>query len=325
MSIRIGTASWSHPALIDSGRFYPSETMSAEERLRFYATQFPLVEVDASYYAMPAPSMARQWAERTPKGFVMNAKAFRLFTGHQTSPRALPQDIAAALPTALAGKSILYYKDVPPELRDALWSRFIDSLAPLQQADRLGMVHFQFPPWMVRNRAGIAHLEHCVERMPGHIVSVEFRNFSWFDGIHRQETLGLQRSLGVVHTVVDSPQGLENTVPPVWDTTHPSHALVRMHGRNARTWDRQGPSSSGRFNYEYDDAELEGLAQHIASLDTPSMNLHVVMNNNAEDFAQANGMRLFDTLRQLGADVVSPAGLGARVGDRPQALGMQSG
>jgi uncharacterized protein YecE (DUF72 family) len=307
MSIRIGTASWSHPALIDSGRFYPCETMSAEQRLRHYATRFPLVEVDATYYAMTPPAVARQWVERTPEGFVMNVKAFRLLTGHQTSPRSLPQDIAAALPQALAAKTILYYRHVPPELRDALWTRFLDSIAPLREAGRLGMVHFQFPPWIVRNRAGIAHLEHCVERMHGHRMSVEFRNFSWFEGSHLPETLSLQRSLGVVHTIVDSPQGSDNTVPAVWEVTHPTHALVRMHGRNERTWNSRLPSSSGRFNYEYDDAELEGLALQLARLDTPALDLHVVMNNNAEDFAQANGWQLFDALQRVGAGVVSPS------------------
>ena len=109
MSIWIGTASWSHPALIDCGRFYPSADMSAEARLRYYASQFPLVEVDSSFYALPAPAMTRRWAERTPEGFVMNAKAFRLFTGHQTSPEALPVDIREALPTTLRDNSILYY------------------------------------------------------------------------------------------------------------------------------------------------------------------------------------------------------------------------
>ncbi|WOB09218.1 DUF72 domain-containing protein [Piscinibacter gummiphilus] len=307
MSIRIGTASWSHPALIDTGRFYPSAQMSAEERLRFYATQFPLVEVDSSFYAMTPPGMAQQWAERTPPDFVMNVKAFRLFTGHQTSPQALPADVRQGLPAALRDKSILYYRDVPPELRDVLWERFVGGMAPLRQAGRLGLVHFQFAPWVVRNRAGLAHIEHCVERMRGHTVSVEFRNVSWFDGMNARETLAFERELEVVHTIVDEPQGFANCVPSIWDVTHPSHALVRMHGRNEHTWNNRDRSSSGRFNYQYDDAELEGLAVQIARLDSPSLNLHVVMNNNAEDFAQANGRQLFDTLRTYRANVVVPA------------------
>ena len=305
MSIWIGTASWSHPALIDCGRFYPSADMSAEARLRYYASQFPLVEVDSSFYALPAPAMTRRWAERTPEGFVMNAKAFRLFTGHQTSPDALPADIREALPTTLRDSSILYYRDVPPELRDELWDRFIDSLAPLRSAGRLGLVHFQFAPWVVRNRAGHAHVEHCVERMLNHTVSVEFRNFSWFDGVNAFETIEFERRLGVVHTIVDEPQGFANTVPPVWQVTHDEYALVRMHGRNADTWNNKSRTSSGRFNYEYDSAELEGLAWQIKEIDRPTLRLQVVMNNNAEDYAQANGRRLGEVLHTAGAQVVA--------------------
>jgi hypothetical protein len=60
--ILIGTASWTDKSLIASGRFYPSKSNSAEERLRYYASQFPIVEVDSSYCAMPAPQVAQLWA-----------------------------------------------------------------------------------------------------------------------------------------------------------------------------------------------------------------------------------------------------------------------
>jgi uncharacterized protein YecE (DUF72 family) len=97
MSLLVGTASWTDKTLIASGRFYPKQATSAEARLRYYASQFPLVEVDSSYYAMPAPATAQLWAERTPEGFVMNVKAFRLFTGHQTSPTVLHKDLQTAV------------------------------------------------------------------------------------------------------------------------------------------------------------------------------------------------------------------------------------
>ena len=82
--ILIGSASWTDKTLLECGRFYPADCKTAEARLRFYASQFPLVEVDSSYYAIPVPQTAQLWAERTPSNFVFNVKAFRLFTGHQT-------------------------------------------------------------------------------------------------------------------------------------------------------------------------------------------------------------------------------------------------
>lgn len=100
MTIATGTASWTDPTLIASKRFYPSGCTSAEARLRFYATQFPLVEVDSSYYAMPSASNSVLWAERPPAHFTFNIRAFRLFTGHQTDRAKLPTDIQAALPAS---------------------------------------------------------------------------------------------------------------------------------------------------------------------------------------------------------------------------------
>lgn len=119
--IRIGTASWTDKSLIDSGRFYPREAKSAEARLRYYAAQFPIVEVDSSYYAMPSPEVSRLWAERTPEDFLFNVKAFRLFTGHQTAPAALPKDIREAL--GPIDKKNVYYKCQRQSETDPLWFR----------------------------------------------------------------------------------------------------------------------------------------------------------------------------------------------------------
>ncbi len=119
--ILVGTASWTDKSLIASGRFYPPKCNMPEDRLRYYSSHFPIVEVDSSYYAIPASRVAQAGAERTPDDFTFNIKAFRLFTGHQTAPAALPKEIADAIPPA--GKKNLYYKEVPSELRDELWRR----------------------------------------------------------------------------------------------------------------------------------------------------------------------------------------------------------
>jgi len=175
MKVLVGTASWSDKSLVASKKFYPKEASTPEARLRFYATQFPLVEVDTSYYAIPLAETAQAWADRTPAHFTLNVKAFRLFTGHATSPSVLPPDLRAELPETQ--KPNFYFKDVPTPLRDAIWQRFKDSLEPLRTAGKLGMVHFQFAPWILRNRDGHAHVARCVEVMKDYTLSVEFRNF----------------------------------------------------------------------------------------------------------------------------------------------------
>jgi uncharacterized protein YecE (DUF72 family) len=295
-SILVGTASWTDKTLMACGRFYPPSCKTAEQRLRFYAQQFPLVEVDSSYYGMPTPQNAQRWAERTPEDFVFNVKAFRLFTGHQTQPATLHRDIQQALGPGVP--RTLHYDELPPELRDELWRRFIEALAPLQAAGKLGAVHFQFAPWLLRNRAGMAHVEHCAERMQGHRVAAEFRHATWFCGEHLEQTLAWQRELRLVHTVVDSPQGFANCVPCVWDATSPELAIVRLHGRNKESWNRKGlVASSGRFDYRYSQDELAAMVPEIEHLSTLARQVHVIFNTNNEDQGQVNARTMRALLR----------------------------
>jgi uncharacterized protein YecE (DUF72 family) len=293
-NILIGTASWTDKTLIDCGRFYPKEARSAEARLRYYATQFPIVEVDSSYYGMPTPSNAQLWADRTPEGFVFNVKAFRLFTGHPTSTIVLHKDIQLALgPDA---PQTLYYKDLPKEILGELWRRFSEALEPLRQAGKLGAAHFQFAPWMLRNREGMAHVQECAAHMEGHLLAVEFRNRSWFDGDNLGKTVAFERELGVVHTIVDGPQGFANCVPCVWEVTNPALALVRLHGRNKETWNIKSSASSSRFNYWYSGDELAAMVPQIRRIAGLAASVHVLFNTNYEDQGQVNARLLTQLL-----------------------------
>jgi uncharacterized protein YecE (DUF72 family) len=295
-NILVGSASWTDKTLIECGRFYPPACKSAEQRLRFYAQQFPMVEVDSSYYGMPTPQNAQLWAERTPDDFSFNVKAFRLFTGHQAQPSVLHKDLQQAL--GPEPPRTLYYADLPLEIRDELWRRFIDALAPLRQAGKLGAVHFQFAPWVLRNREGIAHVEHCVDKMAGHLLAAEFRHQSWFAGEHTDWTLDWERGLGLVHTVVDSPQGFANCVPCVWEVTNPQLALLRLHGRNQESWNQKGlAASSGRFDYWYSQHELAAMVPEIEHLGTLAQHVQVVFNTNYEDQGQVGARMMRDLLR----------------------------
>lgn len=294
--ILVGTASWTDKTLIACGRFYPPSCKTAEQRLRFYAQQFPLVEVDSSYYAMPMPQTAQLWAERTPTDFTFNVKAYRLFTGHPALPATLDRDLQKALGPDVP--RTLYYDKLPGEIRAELWRRFIAALAPLKHAGKLGAVHFQFAPWLLRNRAGIAHVEHCAERMQGHLVAAEFRHETWFFGEHLEKTLAWERELGLVRTVVDSPQGFANCVPCVWDVTNPRLAIVRLHGRNKETWNRKGlAASSARFDYQYSADELAAMVPEIEHLGTLAQHVHVIFNTNYEDQGQVGARMMRELLR----------------------------
>lgn len=150
--ILVGTCSWTDRALVGSG-WYPVGRRDAEGRLRHYAERFPVVEVDASYYALPSERNSRLWAERTPGGFVFDVKAFSLLTGHPTREAAMP----AGLPAD--------HRD--PAVLDAVWERFVAGVEPLRRAGRLGSVLFQFPPWFRPGERAEAFLQGCAERTRG--------------------------------------------------------------------------------------------------------------------------------------------------------------
>ncbi len=48
MAILVGTSSWTDKSLIDSGLFHSPSAKSPENRLRYYTSQFPIVEIDSS-------------------------------------------------------------------------------------------------------------------------------------------------------------------------------------------------------------------------------------------------------------------------------------
>src|SRR5690349_5539738 len=210
--IRVGTASWTDRTLIASG-WYPPEADSPEKRLRFYARQFPLVEVDATYYALPAEQTATAWAARTPAGFTFNVKAFSLFTQHPTPVKALPADLRDA--AAKTGKSRVYLKDVDNELTGQAWDRFLAALEPLREAGKLGAILLQFPPWFPISRANKDYIAACAERVAPRRVAVEFRNRTWMSPDNQNETLEFLSSRRLPYVCVDMPQGYPSSIPPV--------------------------------------------------------------------------------------------------------------
>ena len=88
--------------LIESGRFYPPDAKTPEARLRYYASRFPLVEVDSTYYGLPTVENSERWLERTPPGFTFDVKAYSLFTEHPTPVARLPKTLKEVLPAGIA-------------------------------------------------------------------------------------------------------------------------------------------------------------------------------------------------------------------------------
>lgn len=308
--ILIGTCSWTDPTLVNCGRFYPPEVNTPAERLRFYAANYPIVEVDSSYYGLPSERNAALWVERTPPGFTFDIKSFSLFTHHPTPHQALPQDIRKALPRELIEeKKNLYYRDVPAELRDALWERFSRALLPLDSAGKLGVVLFQFPPWFVPTEESRRFIVEVKERLPQYTVAVEFRNHLWLNERNQGRTLQFLAEHWLPFVCVDEPQGLPNSVPPVVVVTAPV-ALVRFHGRNRAMWNKRGVGPADRFDYLYSLEELREWVSPVERLAYEAEEVHVLFNNCREDKAVRNAREFMQMLLPLeertGVDVVTP-------------------
>ena len=289
--IRVGTASWTDRTLIASG-WYPPEADSPEKRLRFYARQFPLVEVDATYYALPAEQTATAWAARTPAGFTFNIKAFSLFTQHPTRVAALPTDLRPAVEKT--GKDRVYLKDVDPAVTDQAWDRFLAALEPLHQTGKLGAILLQFPPWFPIGRGRKDYIVACAERVAPRRVCIEFRNRTWMTEDNQKETLDFLAAHRLPYVSVDMPQGYRDSIPPVLAVTDPDLAVVRLHGHSAK-WDSKDIHE--RFGYHYSGRELQEWAPKVAGLADGAQTSHVVFNNCYRDYAQTNAQQLAALLK----------------------------
>jgi uncharacterized protein YecE (DUF72 family) len=289
--IRVGTASWTDKTLIESG-WYPPEANNAEKRLRYYTRQFPLVEVDSTYYALPAEQTAAAWAQRSPKGFTFNIKAFSLFTQHPTRIAALPKDLRPAAEKAAKGKPNVYLKDVGPELTEQAWERFLAALEPLRQTGRLGAILFQFPQWFVIGRARKDYIRLVAERVAPRQVCIEFRNKTWMSEDNRAETLAFLADHQLPYVCVDEPQGYPSSVPPVVAATAPL-AVVRMHGHSEK-WDSHDIQE--KFRYRYSENELTEWVPKVRSLAAEADTTHVLFNNCYSDDAQVNAQQLAELL-----------------------------
>jgi uncharacterized protein YecE (DUF72 family) len=284
--IRTGTCSWTDPTLIKETDWYPKRTMTAANRLAFYAAHFPLVEVDSTYYRPPGEQLTKGWAEHSPAGFTFNIKAYSLFTHHPTQPEGLWPDLHEGIKPEFAGKTRLYAEHLEADALDEAWDRFDHALDPLRQAGKLGAVLLQYPTWFTPKRANRQELESVPARLPETRVCVEFRSPRWLAPDDRQRTLDLLREHDLALVVVDAPKasGLD-TVAAV---TSDELAMVRFHGRADEAWKVRGGSAAERFRYLYDDDELRAWVPNVRHLAENAGEVHLLMNNCYQDYGVRN-------------------------------------
>ncbi|HTY82090.1 MAG TPA: DUF72 domain-containing protein, partial [Dehalococcoidales bacterium] len=177
--ILIGISSWAEPELIKTG-FYPADVKTPAERLKYYASQFSVAEIDSTYHFFPSRHNLDLWLENTPDGFKFNVRAYSLFTGHPTQFASLPGAIREKYGEQIKARSGIYPHHLSPEAADELWEIFKRNIERFQSAGKLGTVFFQFPPWFhATDQANYEIVAQCSERLKPYRMAAEFRTPGW--------------------------------------------------------------------------------------------------------------------------------------------------
>jgi uncharacterized protein YecE (DUF72 family) len=291
--VRYGTAGW----VFDDwyGPFYPTKPPAAEgpgalfsgvpdpapdpdlvlarrQPLRYYARFFDVVEVNSSFYGIPAPATTERWATQTegvgPRPFLFSLKLPSVFT-HEGW---------------LEG----------PEVQ-----AFRDCLAPLLERGRLAAVLAQFPHSLHHTAPACERLERIRAAFPDLPMAVELRHTSW----KRDATWELARRLDVSLAWIDQPQDASTLGPEVGQAS-PGLAYVRLHGRNAPAWFDPQAGRDAKYDYLYTPDEVRDWGQRIQALTQLSERTLVIANNHFRGQAPANALEL----RRLGGERVTVPG-----------------
>jgi len=223
MRMLAGTSGYSYKEWL--GHFYP-EKLAADAMLRYYAGRLPTVEINNTFYRMPADSMLERWAQEVPAGFALTLKAPRRIT-HEKRLKETESDV----------------------------EEFLRRAAIL--GDKLGAILFQLPPFQ---RKDLPRLKDCLAAMPpGQRVAFEFRNASWLD----DEVYEVLRTRGAALCVADTDEG---SGPFVCTADHAYLRLRRASydDRDLRAWAERVATQPLARAYVYFKHEGEALATRYA-------------------------------------------------------------
>lgn len=253
--ILVGTSGFSYDDWV--GPFYP-EGITRPSMLGYYASQFPVVELDFTYYTMPGARSIAGLERKTPEGFRFCVKA------HKTMTHQVPED-----PDAVKGE----------------FDKFREAMAPLVGAGKLGCVLLQFP-WGFKpspeSRDYVRRLPELLEGLPG---VVEFRNSTWVS----QDTFDLLKESGLGFCCVDEPR-LKGLFPPLSVATS-NLAYIRFHGRNADKWWNHSEAWE-RYDYLYSEQELREWVPKILRLADRCDTVYVLFNNCHRGQAATNAKQM---------------------------------
>ena len=251
------------------GPFYPVR-LPEKEWLPYYARHFNALEINSTYYRLMHPAAFYKMAQKVPEGFLFTVKAHRTLT----------HEIGAA--------------------SEADLSALLNSLRPLQEANKLGCLIAQFPNSFRRSPKSLSYLASLRQRCRDLPLAIEFRHKGWAG----QETFHFLQEQGMAFVCVDEPQ-FPSLMPPVAVATA-DFAYLRFHGRNYQTWWRSGEEGL-RYDYLYSEEELKEWVPKIEGLDAQAKRLFLFMNNHFGGKATTNGLMLAKMLKGRLGTLAPPA------------------
>jgi uncharacterized protein YecE (DUF72 family) len=270
--ITIGTSSWADPGFVEE--WYP-KGLPARERLPFYAERFEAVEVNSTFYAIPAASTAGTWANVTPDDFTFDVKLHRLLSRHAAGPSSLPKDLRSRARADARGRVKLTKR-----LEAAIADSTLEAVEPL--GGKLSTFLLQLTPAFGPRDHKLDELAALVERLSARApVAIELRNRLWLHDRRIERTLGWFEEHGAAFVCLDAPQGSNapTIMPPIDVATRDDVAYLRAHGRNLEGYLR-GRSVAERFGYRYSDDELREIAGRAQELAVHVRDVRVMFNNN---------------------------------------------
>jgi uncharacterized protein YecE (DUF72 family) len=316
----VGTCSWTDKTMIE--RWYPRGVNTAEARLRYYAARFDSVEVDSTFYGLPKPEVAENWAKRTPDGFTFHVKAYGLMTGHDVDERSLHPDLRD-FDYELTTRGRVRHAD--DRMYERAFELFLEGIEPLRRGHKMGGVLMQYPPYFqASDPKQIAHnletIERAVDLLKPLPVFIEFRHASWVEGAQLADTMRFLSDRFLTYVAVDEPQIPGGHVMPHVSAATSPLGYVRFHGRNAAMWRAQTISAAERFDYLYSPDELAEWSEPIHNLAEETERTWVMFNNCRYDYAPRNAREMAEIL----GDVVAPRLLGVGETGEPAAEAAQA-
>jgi uncharacterized protein YecE (DUF72 family) len=292
VKILVGTASWSDPGFVE--RWYPKK-MPAGDRLQWYAQHFEMVEVNSTFYSVPEPRMVERWCAATPDDFTFDVKLHQLFSFHSTPAKLLPPDLQKRAGTDTRGKV-----KSTPDLQAALLKAFLRSMSIFRDAGKLGVLLLQLSPAFSPRKHELGELKPLIDMLGDYDIAIEFRNRNWAVGDRLASTIEFMRKHRAIFVNVDAPASDHFMVMPsdVNEVTNLNVAYLRLHGRNEKAY-ITGKTVAARFDYDYSDNEIAGVAKRSKKLAQETREVHVIFNNNNLDYAPRAAIRLRKALGQI--------------------------